>query len=130
MIQVGKISFLELCKKRCECVRNDVDYKLQNLFSKVTFNIAQKSIKNVIVKLLYICTCMSNSILILVFMTGKLGEMVAGIISYIPWNVLNFAAGIAPITKWNNEDTKQMENYPRDDMFARMIASMYVQFKF
>jgi len=55
--------------------------------------------------------------------TGKLGEMVAGIISYIPWNVLNFAAGIAPITKWTNEDTKQMENYPRDDMFARMIAS-------
>ena len=62
-------------------------------------------------------------------MTGKLGEMVAGIISYIPWNVLNFAAGIAPITKWTNEDTKQMENYPRDDMFARMIASKYVQFR-
>ena len=49
----------------------------------------------------------------------------AGIISYIPWNVLNFAAGIAPITKWTSVDTKEMENYPRDDMFAKMIAGEY-----
>ena len=28
--------------------------------------------------------------------TGVLGTMVAGILPYIPWNVMNFPAGIGP----------------------------------
>ena len=55
--------------------------------------------------------------------TGVLGTMVAGILPYIPWNVMNFPAGIGPVTSWGEEDDRRMEaDYPRDDLATRMIA--------
>ena len=45
--------------------------------------------------------------------TGVMGRFPAGIIPYIPWNVLDFPAGIAPITQWTDEDTRRMKSYPR-----------------
>ena len=55
--------------------------------------------------------------------TGELGTMVAGVLTYIPWNLFNFPAGIAPVTEWSAEDDERMEaEYPRDDMITRMIS--------
>eukprot|EP00091_Calanus_sinicus_P016007 TRINITY_DN35178_c0_g1_i1.p1 TRINITY_DN35178_c0_g1~~TRINITY_DN35178_c0_g1_i1.p1 ORF type:complete len:107 (+),score=38.57 TRINITY_DN35178_c0_g1_i1:102-422(+) len=48
--------------------------------------------------------------------TGVLGMFVAAVSPYIPWNVMNFPAGIAPITKWNVEDAAKMAFYPTDDL--------------
>merc|ERR1719320_125071 len=45
--------------------------------------------------------------------TGVMGRFPAGIIPYIPWNILDFPAGIAPITQWTDEDTRRMKSYPR-----------------
>jgi hypothetical protein len=41
--------------------------------------------------------------------TGVMGTFVAGISPYIPWNVLNFPAGIAPITTYSQEVTFQFQ---------------------
>ena len=41
----------------------------------------------------------------------------------MPWNLLNFPAGIAPITKWSKEDAEAMANYPKDDIAYRMVNS-------
>ena len=47
----------------------------------------------------------------------------AGILPYIPWNLMNFPAGIAPVTTWTKEDQQEMEAaYPRDDLVTRMIG--------
>ena len=47
----------------------------------------------------------------------------AGILPYIPWNLMNFPAGIAPVTTWTKEDQQEMEaSYPRDDLVTRMIG--------
>ena len=46
-----------------------------------------------------------------------------GILPYIPWNVMNFPAGIGPVTSWSAEDDARMEaDYPRDDLATWMIA--------
>ena len=55
--------------------------------------------------------------------TGVLGTMVAGILPYIPWNIMNFPAGIAPVTKWSHKDDEDMKNYVKDDVLTKMIAS-------
>ena len=52
--------------------------------------------------------------------TGVLGTMVAGVLTYIPWNLFNFPAGIAPVSTWSEQDDREMEqSYPRDDMVTR-----------
>ena len=55
--------------------------------------------------------------------TGQLGTMMAGVLPYIPWNVMNFPAGIVPVSTWGPADEKEMENFPRDDLFYKMIRS-------
>merc|ERR1712173_229006 len=42
---------------------------------------------------------------------GVMGRFLPGIIPYVPWNVLDFPAGIAPITKWSFEDEEKMKTY-------------------
>ena len=54
---------------------------------------------------------------------GKLGTMMAGILPYIPWNVMNFPAGIAPVSTWGQADHQEMENFPRDDILYKMMRS-------
>merc|ERR1719320_462467 len=53
--------------------------------------------------------------------TGVLGTFVAAVTPYIPWNVMNFPAGIAPITKWSSTDDDNMETYPTNDLAYKMI---------
>jgi len=53
--------------------------------------------------------------------TGVLGTFVAAVTPYIPWNVMNFPAGIAPFTTWNTADDNNMSNYPSDDLAYKMI---------
>lgn len=53
--------------------------------------------------------------------TGELGMFVPPVAPYIPWNVMNFPAGIAPITKWSQEDEESMADYPTDDFAYKMI---------
>lgn len=53
--------------------------------------------------------------------TGVMGLFVAGIIPYIPWNLFNFPAGIAPITHYNEQDLKDMGSFPMDDLAYRMM---------
>jgi len=53
--------------------------------------------------------------------TGVLGTFVAAVTPYIPWNVMNFPAGIAPITKWSSTDDGNMETYPTNDLAYKMI---------
>ena len=55
--------------------------------------------------------------------TGRLGTMLGGILPYIPWNTINFPAGIVPVSTWGPEDEKEMENYPQDDILYKMIKS-------
>lgn len=57
------------------------------------------------------------------FSIGELGSgaMIAAILTYVPWNTMNFPAGIAPITKWNKDDDDGMNEYPRDDLITKMI---------
>eukprot|EP00090_Calanus_glacialis_P030762 TRINITY_DN4996_c0_g1_i1.p1 TRINITY_DN4996_c0_g1~~TRINITY_DN4996_c0_g1_i1.p1 ORF type:complete len:605 (+),score=204.80 TRINITY_DN4996_c0_g1_i1:38-1852(+) len=55
--------------------------------------------------------------------TGVLGMFVAAVSPYIPWNVMNFPAGIAPITKWTTDDDAKMADYPTDDMAYKMIRN-------
>ena len=47
--------------------------------------------------------------------------MIAAILTYVPWNTMNFPAGIAPITKWSLDDAERMKKYPRDDLLTRSI---------
>ena len=54
---------------------------------------------------------------------GKLGTMMAGILPYIPWNVMNFPAGIVPVSTWGPADQEEMENFPRDDILYKMMRS-------
>jgi len=54
---------------------------------------------------------------------GVLGTFFPAVIPYVPWNLLNFPAGIAPITKWSKEDAEAMANYPKDDIAYRMVNS-------
>lgn len=54
--------------------------------------------------------------------TGVLGTFVPPIAPYIPWNVMNFPAGIAPITTWNEQDTMSLSSYPTDDLAYKMMA--------
>ena len=56
--------------------------------------------------------------------TGVMGMMVAGIAPYISWNVMNFPAGIAPVTKWSPEDDEGMRNYPQHDLIHRTIHGL------
>jgi len=53
--------------------------------------------------------------------TGVLGTFVAAVSPYIPWNVMNFPAGIAPVTMWSADDDDKMKSYPTDDMAYKMI---------
>lgn len=53
--------------------------------------------------------------------TGVLGTFPTAGITYIPWNVMNFPAGIAPITKWNSADDVSMSTYPSDDQAYKII---------
>jgi len=53
--------------------------------------------------------------------TGVLGTFVAAVTPYIPWNVMNFPAGIAPITKWNTADDDKMASYPTNDLAYKMV---------
>jgi len=55
--------------------------------------------------------------------TGVLGTFVAAVSPYIPWNVMNFPAGIAPITKWSQEDAAKMADYPSNDLAYKMIRN-------
>ena len=55
--------------------------------------------------------------------TGVLGTMMAGVLPYIPWNVMNFPAGIVPVSTWGPADDKEMETFPRDDIFYKMMSS-------
>ena len=56
--------------------------------------------------------------------TGVMGDlMIPGIIPYIPWNLFNFPAGIAPVTRWSQADADNMRHYPTSDLFERMIAN-------
>ena len=55
--------------------------------------------------------------------TGKLGTMVAGTLPYIPWNTMNFPAGIVPVSSWGPADEEEMESYPQDDILHKMIRS-------
>ena len=55
--------------------------------------------------------------------TGRLGTMLGGILPYIPWNTINFPAGIVPVSTWGPGDEKEMENYPQDDILYKMIKS-------
>ena len=54
--------------------------------------------------------------------TGVMGMMVAGVSPYIPWNVMNFPAGIAPVTTWQEEDDLRMKDYPQDTIIHRTIT--------
>merc|ERR1712098_838315 len=40
--------------------------------------------------------------------TGVLGTFVAPVLNYTPWNVMNFPAGIAPVTTWTDQDSSGM----------------------
>jgi len=53
--------------------------------------------------------------------TGVLGTLVVAVIPYIAWNLMNFPAGIAPVTKWSKEDETSLESYPTNDLAYRMI---------
>jgi len=55
--------------------------------------------------------------------TGVLGTFVAGVSPYIPWNVMNFPAGIAPVTKWSAADDSAMADYPSDDLAYKMVRN-------
>lgn len=55
--------------------------------------------------------------------TGVLGTFVAAVSPYIAWNVMNFPAGIAPITKWSQADDDNMAKYPTDDLAYKMIRN-------
>merc|ERR1712106_367983 len=44
--------------------------------------------------------------------TSVLGDFVACISPYVPWNVMDCPAGIAPVTTWTAEDQKEMKTYP------------------
>ena len=54
---------------------------------------------------------------------GVLGTFFPAVLPYVPWNTMNFPAGIAPITKWSEEDTAAMVNYPTDDLAYKMVHS-------
>ena len=54
--------------------------------------------------------------------TKKLGFFAAAALPYVTWNILNFSAGIAPVTKWTEKDSKDMEqDYPSNDYAYRLI---------
>jgi len=55
--------------------------------------------------------------------TGVLGTFVAAVSPYISWNVMNFPAGIAPVTKWSQDDDDKMADYPTDDLAYKMIRN-------
>ena len=55
--------------------------------------------------------------------TGRLGTMLGGVLPYIPWNTLNFPAGILTVSTWGPGDEKEMEKYPQDDLLYKMIKS-------
>lgn len=52
---------------------------------------------------------------------GVLGTFFPAVLPYVPWNTMNFPAGIVPITKWSKEDTAAMATYPTDDLAYKMI---------
>jgi len=53
--------------------------------------------------------------------TGCAGMFVPILFPYLMWNVLNMPAGVAPITKYNANDNKLMEDYPWNDLTYRMM---------
>ena len=58
--------------------------------------------------------------------TGVMGDlMIPGIMPYIPWNLFNFPAGMASVTRWSQADADNMRDYPGAgvDLFERMIAN-------
>jgi len=55
--------------------------------------------------------------------TGVLGTFVAPVITYIPWSLMNFPAGIAPVTRWNEEDNDKMSVFPTDDIAYKMMKN-------
>ena len=52
---------------------------------------------------------------------GVLGTFFPAVLPYIPWNTMNFPAGIVPITTWSQEDTAAMATYPTDDLAYKMV---------
>jgi Asp-tRNA(Asn)/Glu-tRNA(Gln) amidotransferase A subunit family amidase len=52
---------------------------------------------------------------------GVMGTFVAGIIPYVPWNLFNFPAGIAPVTKYSESDVESMHSFPSDDLAYKMM---------
>ena len=54
---------------------------------------------------------------------GVLGTFFPAVLPYVPWNTMNFPAGIAPITKWSKEDTEAMTKYPTDDLAYKLVHS-------
>lgn len=50
-----------------------------------------------------------------------LGEMPSCIRPYTPWNILNMPAGIVPISKVTEQDDKDMESLPNNDLFYKFV---------
>jgi len=49
------------------------------------------------------------------------GTFVPILFPYLPWNVLNMPAGIAPITRYSTNDVASMSSYPRANLTYKMI---------
>jgi len=48
--------------------------------------------------------------------TGEMGLFVPVILPYIAWNVLNFPAGIAPVTSHTSQDMEALDELPNNDL--------------
>ncbi|XP_023329239.1 fatty acid amide hydrolase 1 isoform X1 [Eurytemora carolleeae] len=49
------------------------------------------------------------------------GQFMPVILPYIPWNLLNMPAGVAPVTKYTQADSEAMREYPSTDFVYRSI---------
>ena len=53
--------------------------------------------------------------------TEVMGSFQPAILPYIPWNVMNFPAGVAPVTEWSQEDEDKMDDYPTREPQEQLI---------